>query len=54
MSRTNRTGITMPNAIVVPKVAISQGPLGPFVYLIEKDNVARARPSCCAEAIRPK
>jgi membrane fusion protein (multidrug efflux system) len=33
----------MPNAIVVPKAAISQGPLGPFVYLIEADNVARAR-----------
>jgi membrane fusion protein (multidrug efflux system) len=41
--RVKMTGITMPNAIVVPKVAISQGPLGPFVYLIEKDNVARAR-----------
>jgi membrane fusion protein (multidrug efflux system) len=42
--RVKLTGITMPNAIVVPKIAISQGPLGPFVYLIEKDNVARARP----------
>ena len=41
--RVKMTGITMPNAIVMPKVAISQGPLGPFVYLIEKDNVARAR-----------
>ena len=38
------TGIVMPGAIVVPKVAVSQGPLGPFVYLIEPDNVARARP----------
>jgi membrane fusion protein (multidrug efflux system) len=42
--RVKMTGITMPKAIVVPKIAISQGPLGPFVYLIEKDNVARARP----------
>jgi len=42
--RVKMTGIVMPNAIVVPKVAISQGPLGPFVYLIEPDNVARARP----------
>jgi membrane fusion protein, multidrug efflux system len=41
--RVNMTGITMPSAIVVPKAAISQGPLGPFVYLIEADNVARAR-----------
>jgi len=41
--RVNMTGITMPNAIVVPKVAISQGPLGAFVYLVEADNVARAR-----------
>lgn len=41
--RVKMTGIVMPNAIVVPKMAISQGPLGPFVYLVEKDNVARAR-----------
>jgi membrane fusion protein (multidrug efflux system) len=41
--RVNMTGITMPNAIVVPKAAISQGPLGPFVYLVEADSVARAR-----------
>jgi membrane fusion protein (multidrug efflux system) len=41
--RVNMTGITMPNAIVVPKAAISQGPLGAFVYVIEPDNVARAR-----------
>ena len=41
--RVNMTGITMPSAIVVPKAAISQGPLGPFVYLVEADNVARAR-----------
>jgi membrane fusion protein, multidrug efflux system len=42
--RVKMTGIVMPNAIVIPKIAISQGPLGPFVYLVEKDNVARARP----------
>ncbi len=41
--RVKMTGITLPNAIVVPKAAISQGPLGPFVYLVEPDNVARAR-----------
>jgi membrane fusion protein (multidrug efflux system) len=37
------TGITMPNAIVVPKAAISQGPLGPYDYVVEPDLVARAR-----------
>ncbi len=41
--RVKMTGITLPNAIVVPKMAISQGPLGAFVYLVEADNVARAR-----------
>lgn len=41
--RVNVTGITMPAAIVVPKMAIAQGPLGAFVYVVEADNVARAR-----------
>ena len=41
--RVRMTGITMPNAIVVPKAAISQGPLGPYVYVVEPDLVARAR-----------
>jgi membrane fusion protein (multidrug efflux system) len=41
--RVKMTGITMPNAIVVPKAAISQGPLGPYVYVVEPDLVARAR-----------
>jgi membrane fusion protein (multidrug efflux system) len=41
--RVNMTGVTMPDAIVVPKAAISQGPLGAFVYLVEADNVARVR-----------
>ena len=41
--RVKVTGITMPDAIVVPKAAISQGPLGAFVYVVEADNVARAR-----------
>jgi len=42
--RVKMTGIVMPGAIIVPKIAVSQGPLGPFVYLVEPDNVARARP----------
>ena len=41
--RVKMTGIVLPHAIVVPKAAISQGPLGAFVYLVEPDNVARVR-----------
>jgi membrane fusion protein (multidrug efflux system) len=41
--RVNLTGITLPGAIVVPKMAISQGPLGAFVYVVEPDNIARVR-----------
>lgn len=41
--RVNMTGIMLENAIVIPKAAISQGPLGAFVYVVEPDNVARAR-----------
>jgi len=41
--RVKMKGLTLPNAIVVPKVAINQGPLGSFVYVVEADNVARVR-----------
>ncbi len=41
--RVKMTGLVLPNAIVVPKTAINQGPLGAFVYVVEADNVARAR-----------
>ncbi len=41
--RVNLTGVSLPEAIVVPKIAISQGPLGAFVYIVEADNVARVR-----------
>ncbi len=41
--RVKMKGLTLPNAIVVPKTAISQGPLGAFVYVVEPDNVARVR-----------
>lgn len=41
--RVKMTGLTLPNAIVIPKMAIGQGPLGAFVYVVEHDNVARAR-----------
>jgi membrane fusion protein (multidrug efflux system) len=41
--RVKMTGLTLPNAIVIPKQAINQGPLGAFVYVVEPDNVARVR-----------
>lgn len=37
-------GITLPDAIVVPKPAVSQGPQGPFVYVVDANNVAQAKP----------
>ena len=37
-------GITLPNAIVVPKQAVSQGPQGPFVYVVGDNQIAQARP----------
>ncbi len=41
--RVKMSGLTLPNAIVVPKAALNQGPLGAFVYVVEPDDVARAR-----------
>jgi membrane fusion protein (multidrug efflux system) len=38
------TGVTLPNAIVIPKVSVGQGPQGPFVYVVGQDNKAQARP----------
>ena len=37
-------GVTMPNAILVPKTAIVQGPQGAAVYVIDANDVAQARP----------
>ena len=37
-------GVTLPNAIVVPTKAVSQGPQGPFVYVVGPENKAQARP----------
>lgn len=37
-------GITLPDAILVPKQAISQGPQGPFVYVVAANKTAEARP----------
>jgi membrane fusion protein (multidrug efflux system) len=37
-------GISLPDAIVVPKAAVSQGPQGPTVYVLGENDVAQARP----------
>jgi membrane fusion protein (multidrug efflux system) len=37
-------GVTLPDAIVVPERAVSQGPQGPSVFVIGENNVAQARP----------
>jgi len=42
--RINILGFSMENAIVVPQVAISQGPQGPFVYVVDGNSNAQARP----------
>jgi membrane fusion protein (multidrug efflux system) len=42
--RVNIEGVTMPDAIAVPKVAITQGPQGPFVYIVDANSVAQVRP----------
>ena len=38
------TGVTLPNASVVPRASINQGPQGPFVYVVGPDSKAQARP----------
>jgi membrane fusion protein (multidrug efflux system) len=37
-------GITLPDAIVVPQQAVSQGPQGPLVYVLGENDIAQARP----------
>jgi membrane fusion protein (multidrug efflux system) len=37
-------GISLQDALVVPKQAVSQGPQGPFVYVLGEDSRAEARP----------
>jgi membrane fusion protein (multidrug efflux system) len=37
-------GIVLPNAFVVPSKAVSQGPQGTFVYLVNEKNVAEIKP----------
>lgn len=42
--RVRLTGISLPDAIVVPREAISQGAQGPSVYIIGENNTAQPRP----------
>jgi membrane fusion protein (multidrug efflux system) len=37
-------GVTLPNAIVIPTKAVSQGPQGPFVYVVGPGSKAQVRP----------
>jgi len=37
-------GISKPNAVTVPERAISQGPNGTFVYVVDEQGLARIRP----------
>ena len=37
-------GVTLANAIVLPREAVSQGPQGPFVYVVGANDMAQARP----------
>jgi membrane fusion protein (multidrug efflux system) len=37
-------GVTLPDAIVIPSRAVSQGPQGPSVFVVGDNNIAEARP----------
>jgi len=42
--RASILGITIDDAILVPKAALMQSPQGQFVYVVNKENVAEVRP----------
>ncbi len=42
--RVEIVGVTMPNAVLVPKAAIVQGPQGAAVWVLDANDVAQARP----------
>jgi membrane fusion protein (multidrug efflux system) len=42
--RVRLQGITLPDAIVIPRPAVSQGPQGPSVYVLGANDVAQVRP----------
>jgi membrane fusion protein (multidrug efflux system) len=37
-------GVTLPNAIVIPTKAVTQGPQGPFAYVVDAEKKVEARP----------
>jgi membrane fusion protein (multidrug efflux system) len=37
-------GVTLPDAIVIPERAVSQGPQGPSVFVVAENDTAEARP----------
>jgi membrane fusion protein (multidrug efflux system) len=37
-------GVTLPSAVVIPRPALSQGPQGPFVYVVGPESKVQARP----------
>jgi membrane fusion protein (multidrug efflux system) len=41
--RVNILGVSMDNALLIPKAAISQGPQGPYVYIVDDKDVAQIR-----------
>jgi membrane fusion protein (multidrug efflux system) len=41
--RVNIEGVTVPGAIVIPKGAVSQGPQGTFVYVLDVNSAAQVR-----------
>jgi membrane fusion protein (multidrug efflux system) len=44
-------GVTLPDAIVVPSTAVSQGPQGPSVYVVSPNGIAEARPVRLGEEV---
>jgi membrane fusion protein (multidrug efflux system) len=45
------TGITLAEGIVIPQVAVSQGPQGTFVYTINPEGNAEIRPIALGRAV---
>jgi len=42
-------GFTRPNAVLVPQLAVQQGPNGHVVYVVKQDNTAELRPVVVGE-----
>ena len=42
--RVTISGLTEPNAFIIPKRAIMQGPMGPFVYTVNTEGKAAIQP----------